>query len=314
MSGTASSKVRYAHVAEVTPGTIPATPGFLTSHAPILMSAAPSVFDHTSQAYGGTRQGRSITQIDVTGQIQNAALVYGVYDTWIETLMQGAWTSDVLKDGGLVKTRAVEATMAAGNGGTATMLRYRGVEATGGTLSLQARQVAQLSLTLAGRGSDDGTATAITGATYTDPTEADPLSSGVDVGAVTFDGYTLDCMQSAEISFAFNGRDLQPVIGSDDLCGIARGSFMPVITANLYVEANFLAIYNAARDRTTAAFAVAFPIGSVTGEKYTLEFPSCHFGPATIDQSGASLMQRVEILPQYSTDDDCVAVLTRAVA
>lgn len=313
MAGTASSKVRSAHVAEATPGTIPSTPAFSTSHAPILMSAAASVLDHRSMAFGGARQGRSITQIDVTGQIQSAPLVYGVYDPWFETLFQGAWTSDVLKDGALVKTRAVENTMAAGNGGTATMLRYRGVEATGGTLSLQARQAAQLSLTLAGRGSDDGSTTAISGATYTDPTEADPLSSGTDVGTITFGSYTMDCMESAEINFAFEGRELQPVIGSDDLCGVSRGMFLPVITANFYVEANFLAIYNAARSRTTANFAVSFPIGSVTGEKYTLAFPACNFGPADIDLSGASAMQRIELRPQYDTSADCVAVLTRAV-
>ena len=314
MAGTSSSQVRSAYVAETTAGATPATPAFTTSHRPIMMQARPRPVDHPSLTAGGARLGHAIDQIEVAGQIQSAPFVYGAFDTWFETLMQGAWTSDVLKDGKSIKTVTVENAFPAGVGGTTTMLRYLGVEATGGTLALQAEAAAQLSLTLAGRGSSDGSTTAITGATYTDPDDIDPLSSGADVGAITFGGYTLDCMASAQINFAFTGRDRQPRLGTNTLCGITRGAFQPTITAEFYVEANFMAILNAARDRTTSTFAVTFPLGSVSGEKYTLEFPSCVFGPTEIDMSGASLMQSVEIRPQYSTDDDCVAILTRAVS
>lgn len=312
MAGSASSQLRSAYVPEATPGTIPATPGFLTLPAAARMSAMAQAIEGRSLAAKGARLGRGVNGIDVTGSLEDS-VKYGVYDNLLATLLQGAWSDDVLKDGKAQTTVAVENTIPAGVGGTSTMMRYRGVEALSGSLKLAARQAAKLSLTLAGRGSDDATATAIAGATYTDPTVVDPLSSGADVGTIVFNGYTLDCMQSLDIAFNFDGRDLQPKISSNDLCGITRGDFLPVLTANMYIEANFLAIYNAARASHTA-FSVTVPLGSVTEQKYTLAFPSCHFDTAGLDLSGASAMQSVVIKPQYDTSSAAVLTVTRAIA
>ncbi|MCD1619131.1 hypothetical protein K7H20_13760 [Salipiger manganoxidans] len=312
MAGTSSSQLRSAHILEATPGTIPATPAFTTLHAPARMVATPQTIEGRSLVAKGGRLGRGINGIDVTGTLEDS-LKYGVYDNFLATLLQGAWATDVLKDGKAQTTVAVENTLPAGVGGTSTMMRFRGVEAMSGTLNLTARQAATLNLTLAGRGSDDASTTAITGATYTDPTVVDPLSSGADVGTIVFEDITLDCMQSLEINFAFEGRELQPKISSNDLCGITRGDFLPVLTANIYLEANFLAIYNAARARHDP-FSVTIPLGSVTGEKYTIEFPRCHFASTSIDTTGAAVMQNVTIHPEYSTSDSATVIITRAVA
>lgn len=312
MAGSASSQLRSAHILEVTPGTIPATPGFTTLHAPARMSGAPQTLEGRSLIAKGGRLGRGINGIDVTGTLEDS-LKYGVYDNFLATLLQSAWASDVLKDGKAETTVAIENTIPAGAGGTATMTRFRGVEAMSGTLNLTARQAAMLNLTLAGRGSDDATTTAITGATYADPTIVDPLSSGADVGTIVFEDYTLDCMQSLAIAFNFERRELQPKISDNDLCGITRGDFLPVLTANMYIEANFLAIYNAARARHDP-FSVTIPLGSVTGEKYTMVFPRCHFATASLDTSGAAAMQNVVIHPEYSVSDSATVILTRAVA
>lgn len=314
MTGTASSQVRSAYIAETTVGTIPATPAFTTLHTIARMRATPGIIEHNSQVSNGARLGHGIEGIPVTGEIPATPLVYGVYDDLLATLFQSSWSSNVMADGKAEQTVSIENALPAGVGGTNTMMRYRGVEAINATLNLASRQPATLAMTLNGIGSDDATTTAITGATYTDPSEADPLSSGVDVGTIVFSGHTLDCMQSLEIAFNFNNREQQPKIGSDDICGITRGDCVPVLTANMYIEANFLAIYNAARDRTDAPFAVTVPIGSVSGEKYSLVFPSCNFGPADLDMSGTGVMQQVVIHPKYSTGDSHVMELTRAVA
>lgn len=312
MAGSASSQLRSAFVAEVTPGTTPTTPSFTTLHRPALLSAAVETINGRSLAARGARLGHAIAAIPVTGTLESP-MIYGVYDAFIASLLQGSWSTNVLKDGKAQASVTVENTIPAGVGGTNTMMRFRGVHALGGALTLTAGQAASLSLTLGGMGSDNASTTAISGATYTDPTEADPLSSGVDVGTITMAGYTLDCMQSAEISFAFEGRNPQPKIGTNDLCGFTPGDFLPVITANFYIEANFMALYNAARARH-ATFAVTFPVGSVTGEKYTIAFPACRFGNAAPDFSGAEAFQSVTILPEYSASDACVAIVTRAVA
>jgi len=312
MAGTASSQLRSAHIIETVPGTIPATPAFTTLHAPARMIGTPQTIEGRSLIAKGGRLGRGINGIDVTGTIDDS-LKYGVYDNFLATLLQGTWVADVLKDGKAQTTVAVENTLPAGVGGTSTMMRFRGVEALSGTLNLTARQAATLNLTLAGRGSDDASTTAITGATYTDPTVSDPLSSGADVGTIVYNGYTLDCMMSLDIAFNFENRDLQPKISSNDLCGITRGDFLPVLTANMYIEDNFMAIYNAVRARHTA-FSVTIPIGSVIGQKYTLVFPSCHFATTSIDTTGAAAMQNVVIHPQHDSLSGATVTITRAVA
>lgn len=312
MAGTASSQLRSAHILEATPGTIPATPAFVNLHAPARMTATPQTIEGRSLIARGGRLGRGVNGIDVTGSIEDS-LKYGVYDNFLATLLQGAWSTDVLRDGKAQTTVSIENTLPAGVGGTATMMRFRGVEALSGTLNLTARQAATLNLTLAGRGSDDATTTAIVGATYADPTISDPLSSGADVGTIVFNGYTLDCMQSLAIAFNFENRDLQPKISSDDLCGITRGDFLPVLTANIYIESNFLAIYNAARERH-AAFSVTVPLGSVTEEKYTIVFPRCYFGTTSIDMGGAAAMQNVTIHPEYDSVSGATVTITRSVA
>jgi hypothetical protein len=313
MTGSASSQLRSAYVAETTAGTIPATPGFTTLADAALITATPEIIEQRTLPALGARSGQAVGGITVSGTM-GGKLVYGNLDPILETLLQGAWATNVLKDGKTVKTVAIENTIPAGVGGTSTMMRYRGVQAVGGSLVLASREEIGYSLDLRGMGSDAATTTAIAGASYSDPTNVTPLASGVDVGTVVFNGYTLDCMARAEIQFAFEGREDQPKLASNDLCGIARGAFLPVITARIYVESNFLAIYNAARANHTA-FSVTFPLGSVSGSKYTLEFPQCAFASGNLDFSGANAIQEVVINPQYdATTEDCVVKITRAVA
>jgi len=312
MAGTAQNNLRSAFVAETAAGTTPSTPGFTTSHDPILMVAKPEMFEQPSLTVGGALAGVGIKSIPVTGSIAGA-LTYGSLDDWFATLMQGAWATNVLKDGKTSSYKTVENRFTAGAGGTNTMLRYRGVQAIGGKLSLGNNQEAQFSLDLLGMGSDDATTTAITGASYTDPTNAVPLTSGIDVGAITLAGYSPGGFQSAEIDFVFDGRTPQTLVTGLDTGGTTLGAFRPKITAKALVDANFAAIYTAARAAQTA-FAVTFNIGSVSGSKYTIAFPKCHFGGGDIDFSGTDLLQNIDMIPIYDSSSSAVMTMTRAVA
>jgi len=312
MAGTAQNNLRSAFVAETTAGTIPGTPGFSTSHDPILMKATTEVYEQTSLTVGGARAGVGIKSLPVTGTI-SGALVYGVLDDLWASLLQGSWASNVLKDAKTASTFTIENRITAGAGGTNTMMRYRGVQPPGGKLTLASNSEVQYSLDLVGMGSDDATTTALTGATYTDPTNAVPLTSGIDVGAITMAGYTPGGFQSAEIDFIFDGRTPQQSVSGLDTGGTTIGAFRPKITAKAYVDASFAAIYTAARAAHTA-FAVAFAIGSVSGSKYTIQFPKCHFGSGDIDLSGTDLLQDIELLPIYDSTSGATVTMTRAVA
>ncbi len=313
MTGFATSETRSAIVAETTVGTTPSTPGFSTMHDLVRMSSKPDVFYGQSLTGKGARTGQGYG-IDMVEGTYEGPLYYGAADELLSTLLQADWATNVLKDAKKEQSVTVENTVNAGVGGTATMTRFRGVEAISGSINLQAEREAQISLNLMGRGSDNATTSAITGATYTDPSVVDPLVSGQDVGTIKFAGYALDCMQSLEIAFDFEQRDRQPKLSSKKICGIRRGNFLPKLTANIYIETNFLNIYNAARKRHNS-FAVTVPIGSVTGEKYTVLFPVCHFGSTELDLSAGDAMQKVEIMPHYdSSKEKAVIKITRAVS
>lgn len=312
MAGTALNEIRSAWVAESTPGTTPTTPGFTTETNAIAMTATPETYMASSLAYGGETTTVGVNAIPVTGTM-GGSMVYGNLDDWMASLMQGSWESNVLKNGKTRSAMTVENTIPAGAGGTATMLRYRGVEAVGGKISLASKAEVQFTLDLLGMGSDDATTTAIAGATYTDPSNIVPLTSGLDVGTITMAGYTPGCIQAAEIDFAFDGRDPQEIIGSLDLCGVTPGAFRPKLSVTALVNADFAAMYSAARS-VQAQFAVNIPIGSVTGNKYTIAFPKCVFGSADLDLSGNTLLQKLEIIPAYDTVSSASVTITRAVA
>lgn len=312
MAGASSNDLRSAYVAETTPGTIVATPAFTTSDVRFNINATPSHTRSRTQWAGGAMAGQAVNGYEVGGSVQGS-LIYGNYDGWLESLLQGAWSTNVLKDGKATKSFSVENTIPAGAGGTATMLRYRGVEATSGVITAASGEDVNFSFDLMGMGSDASTTTAITGATYTDPTNVTPLAAGLDVGTITMAGYTLNCFNRVEMNFAYEDRDRQRKVGSNDLCGLTRGAIMPTIRARMFVEANFAAIFDDARINHTA-FAVTVPLGSVSGSKYTVEFPECYFGPATTDFGSADAMLDITINAAYDTTEDCVVKITRAVS
>lgn len=311
MAGSASTELRSAHVAEATSGTTPATPAFVTNDVAINMSATPMLSQSKTMRAGGAIQDQTVRGMEYTGSM-SGPLIYGNYDGWLETLLQAEWATNVLKNGKANITRSVENTIPAGAGGTNTMMRYRGVQAPSGTITANSEEEIGFSFDLFGTGSDAATTTALTGATYSDPSNTTPMVAGLDVGTITIGGYTLDCMSRVEMQFEHEERGKQTKIGSFDYCGVTRGALIPVINASMYIEANFMAIFNAARG-AHSEFAVTIPLGNVSGSKYTFEFPRCKFGSAVPDFGSKDAMLPVTINPMWDVTEDCVVKITRGV-
>ncbi len=314
MAGSSTNTLRSAYIKETTAGTTPSTPAFTTSADGFMMKApaVPSV--QSSLPASGGRDASTPAAIPVSGR-KSGKLVYGREDDIFETLLQGAWSTDVLKDGKTIKTVSVENAIPAGAGGTNTMMRYRGVQAVGGSLLMVAGEEISYDWELRGIGSDDSDTSIITSATYSDPTVDYPMVSSFDVSVLTVGGGTLDGVQRCEILFNYEGREDQPQVGNSfDLNGITPGAFRPEIRLRVYVDTNFAAIYDAARDED-AAFACDINIGRTTGSKYTIDFPDCQFGPSELDFSGQTGFHDIVVLPNYDpTSDIAVCKITRAVA
>ena len=85
MAGIDTNQLRSAFVAEVTNGTTPSTPGFLTMHTPAVRNAGPTRSHQGSLVAGGALLGDTLLTNKSGLAIANAPLVYGLYDTLFET-------------------------------------------------------------------------------------------------------------------------------------------------------------------------------------------------------------------------------------
>lgn len=314
MAGSASNALRSAFVVETTPGTTPATPSFKTLHAPILFDDAIERYHQRSLTAGGAIMGDTMIDRKAAGTIKDAPLIYGVYDSFFESLLQSTFSANVLTDGKARQAMTIENAMPAGLGGTQTYKRYKGVEAIGASISIVANQPIKFNMDFHGMQSLDTAASALTGATYTDPNNADPMSAVTDFGTLTLAGYTLDDVVSATINFDYQDREPQPKIGGDVLNSITRGAFMPSVKLRFYVDTNYAAIYDAARQPNQTPAKLTLNLGSVTLKKYKLEFWDCYLDMAAPDYTNPSAFLDVTVTPAYNRSNSGVLTFTRALA
>ena len=315
MTGSSSSEKRVNFVEETTRGEIPATPAFSAlAFESISMLANPKITETKTLATKGERTDLVKNGFAVSGSVAGG-LVYGLYDIFWESLFQGAWASNVLKNSNKEKAFAIEESIPLGAGASSlAYLRYRGLECVSGSLTLTADEPANIAFEMLGIGSDDAASAIISGATYAAlPADIKVLNSGGDVTSIaTTTVGTQDCIRTMDIQFAFDGREEQPRIASDEPCGYSRGAFLPVITAEVYVEDNFLAMYN--HMRGDSSFALKIAIGTITTDKYELHFPNCKLSEAPLVTSDTGpAFQNITILPLYDTTEGATAVLTREI-
>src|SRR5690554_6327706 len=108
MAGTSTSNIQSAFIKEATAGTTPpSTPAFTTMHRAAAVVATPLVVSGSSLTAKGQRSGHAVNGIEVSGSLE-APFVYGIYDDWLESLLQGEWKNDILKNGVETSTMTVE--------------------------------------------------------------------------------------------------------------------------------------------------------------------------------------------------------------
>lgn len=314
MAGAANSERQEAYVVETVAGTIPATPAFQRSpFTQATFTATPRTSEARLIGTRGQRSAISRNGVEVTGSA-TSKLFYGTIDDFWASLFQNSWAADVLVNDYNQVTLSYEQAIPQGAGAALAYTRFRGVEVTSGTLTLTAREDAEVSLDFIGLGSDVATDTVVTGATYTDPTSTVVLGSGEDIGLITMSGFDpLDCMRQLTINFNSEGKEDQPKIGSNDSCGTTPGALVPEITGQFYVEDNFINIYNAARAGTE--FALSIPVGQTANQKYLIEFPRCQFTEAPLEtgESGPAY-QNFTILPLFDSGIGGTCRITRNIA
>jgi len=313
MSFADSSQVRLARVTEVTEGTTPASPSFtnvrFTSES-LVRTPEKIVSDEITSH-------RNVTDLILVGRMVagniNGELSYGTYDSELESLLGGAWTSNVLKNGVARKSFTYEKTFE--QGATDSYIRYKGCLINSMQLSVESKQIAKVQFGVMGRGGSSAAA-ALSGATYAAANSNPVLNASSHVGVLTVAGVSpAPRIKSLTLNVAANLRE-QPEVGSLDLAGIGMGRLVVTGSADVYFEN--LAIYDAIHDNDTLG--LTFTIGADTGSKYTFNIPSIKLtgGEPQTGGNDQDIILPIQFQGLYNTSgspaNNCTLKITRAVA
>lgn len=309
MSFADASSTRLAYVVESTEGTTPSTPTFQTLRF-TSESLVPNVETVVSNEI---RADRNVTDQIQVGQMASGSisgeLSYGTYDALFESLMSGAWSSDVLKNGLTRKSFTFEKTFE--TGATDTFIRLLGCLVNTFQLDISAKAITNLEFGIMGR-QGESAAAIISGATYTAANDNPVLNTAADVGAITLTGISgTHIVRDLSISANANLRE-QAQIGSLALAGIGLGRFEVSGSLTVYLENKN--ILDAVLAQTSVALSLT--IGRDTGEKYTIEVPSLKMSNPRIVAGGNNTDVMVEVDWQglYDSSDACTLMITRAVS
>lgn len=307
MAFAPGSQLRFAHVVEVTPGTTPATPAFAVSRVTKIGGGAKKTTSVSDEMQPDRNvRGIILEGIDVDGTY-DFELSYGTFDAIFESVLQGAWTTNVLKNG---TTRKYFTFEEADLAGTSSFFRHKGSIVDELSLSLQARKKITGSFRTISMQEEVAT-TAISGATYTAANTNAIMTSGAAIGALSLTGLTT-----------------QPKIKSLDL-KIGNGLTRREKLTSLYTDEPFAGQVSVtgtvvAYLESTEFYALAVAHGSVAlscqlglsaGSKYQIDIPVARLVNQDRSRNGPreDQMVSIEFQGEYDSTLGGTIKLTRAV-
>jgi hypothetical protein len=304
------SQTRLGDIAEVVIGTIPATPAwqqmrYLSSD--VRLAKQTDIPDEIR----ADRNVGSISDVGrtVQGNIKTN-LSYGTYDDWFARTFDADWATNVLKNGALHKTAALEWTYEQG----ATDSYIRAVGCRWNTLDLRftAKQSVEADWGIMGIGVPDPTTAIISGATYLAPSTTPVLNAALNVGALVIAGITnAPKIQSLSLSIK-NNIYANDVVGQYDTYSHGLGRFEVSGSMNTYFEN--LDTFNAIVGHTDVALSIT--CGAATGQKYTFALPKVKLmdGGPPVPGNGKAVMMEVPFQAYFDATLGATMSITRAVA
>lgn len=310
MTVSDGSQVRLADVAEVTPGTIPATPSFQTMR---YVSSDVRIAKQTDIP-NEVREDRNVSDItDVGRMVQgtiNTLLSFGTFDTWLSRLFCADWTADVLKNGVAEKTGALEKRFK--QGGASSFIRYRGVRWNTLDLTLRARQSVQANWGVMGIGSPTPTNAIIAGATYADATITPVFNAGLNVAALTVGGIT-NPPKMQGLTLRINNNIYQnDIIGAYEPYSHGLGRFEVTGTMTCYFEN--LDTYNAILNHSDVT--LGFTLSDELGNSYVVSIPKVKLidgGPPGVG-NGQPVIMEVPFQAKFDPTSGASMSITRDAA
>lgn len=261
-----NSQTRVGYIAEVTPGTTPATPAFkvfrstgesLKAEQPLLFSSELDGRRGQKNFARGTKQGSGSVDVEFSD---------GTLEDLLESALRSTWATDVLTDQNITKSFTFETTFE--QGGTDTFKRLVGAEVSTFALSIRAGEIVTGSVGFVAR-SGDFSQTAIAGATYV-AANSEPILTGAAVDTFTMAGLTFGIVPSIDFTID-NGLSARTGVGAATVQEWAAGTLQATGSVSALLDAAQYAALRAHLDGTSTS--LTLEIGDVTLKKMRFEFP-----------------------------------------
>jgi hypothetical protein len=234
-------------------------------------------------------------------------IAYGAHDDFLEALLMGSWTGDVLKNGVMRRSFTIEETRELG--ATDSFSRFTGAMVNRGEFTVNARAKAMCTFNLMAR--KEGLAEAIiAGATYA-AANAEPMMSAVSVASLSIAGVASPKIRN--LSFTVNNNlRTRPVVGDvySEEFGVGRcdvtGSFDAYFASNALYE----------KVLAHGGGELSFKIGATANKKYGVLLPKLIFLDGNIPQgdNADDVMVTVPFRAVFDPTAACSIQITRAVA
>lgn len=245
---------------------------------------------------------------DVAGSY-DFELTYGTFDSVLENLLCSSWATNVLKNGIVPKFDTFEETYELG--ATDTFRRFSDCQVNTMSLAIGARAAVTGSFGIMGR-AEAIAETAVTGATYTDPTETPVATASANVSALTLTGagVTQPKVRNLTLDISNNMR-IRPEVGSKYSNELGLGRFDVTGTLDCYFQTK--AAYEACLAHGQGD--LSFVVGVGANQKYKFEMGKIQLGDGNVTAGGNDddIMTQIQFRALLSADD-CTLKITRAVA
>ena len=301
---TDTSQTRLSYVPETVPGTTPATPVFKN----VRMTG--ENFNIGSQYISSNeiRPDRNVADSTLVAREANGGfnfeLSYGSFDDMLEALLQGTWTTNVLKNGTTPKSFTFEKLMKAA---TDQYHRFTGQYINTLSLSVKAREAVTGSFGTMGK--DGVSAQAIvTGATYTAVNSNPVINAANNVAGLAITGVASPFITEMNLNIDNNMRQ-QPVVGSLNSKGVGSGRCSVSGDLTMYFESQAAFELYLADTYTD----LTFTLGGVSNLKYVFLIPKIKLTNAEVVNGGndQDVMLKVPFTAVYDSTNAASIKITR---
>ena len=297
-----SSQTRLAYITEVTYGTTPATPVFKNQRF-VSESLNANIENETSNEIRADRNVTDLIQVGANaGGSVDFELSYGSFDDWLESLMFGTWSTNILKNGNTQKSFTIEKTFEAG--ATDQYHRFTGCVANSLKLAIQAKKVVTGSFDFVAKGATTAQAI-IASATYTAANSNPVINAAANFASFSMTGVTSPELMSLNLNVTNNLRR-QSVVGSIDARGVGTGRFEVSGEATLYfTNASLYDLFLAG-----TASNLTFVIGGASTKKYQFDIANLKFEKVEIVAGGndQDVMAKVSFRGLYDNTDNTLKI------